>query len=264
MSQGPDVIRHVGMAVHVVVDEPTENGMNESLGIACGDGDARFVVGVRGCRGRTGSGGVRLPKAGSNWRTALGHHCSSRCRKVVPGQCSSRAWRGILPRTGFCMLPSGNSGQSIPEPWTFHRRLRESRGVRPGTCRPVPVLRPEEINCLGAGSRFLEAVEAATHHELDEVALAAALQATVAPVAERIVEEQRGSSGAWNGQQAIRLRPQRLSGIPNWRGCVLAFISPACSWSRSIKNLVPSLEKQGCPMNNLIIISFEGIVVNYL
>ena len=52
-------------------------------------------------------------------------------------------------------------------------------------------LRPEKIDCFGAGRRFLEAVEAATHHELDKVALAAALQATVAPVAERIVEEQR-------------------------------------------------------------------------
>ena len=48
----------------------------------------------------------------------------------------------------------------------------------------------QEFHGFGARGRFIEAVETAPHHEFNEVALASALQAAVAPVAQRVVEEQ--------------------------------------------------------------------------
>ena len=185
----------VRMAPAVVFHEPSVNGMDEALGVAGRNGNARFVVGLEVVEVETD---LVAFDAGEH---AVAHERFGVAAVVAEAvelrlaDAPAAAGKVLRRRRALAGRPVAVAYEAFEDFRFFAADFLDPRMFILQRIGSVGFERTQEFERLGACLGFFHAVEAAAHHELDQVAFAAALQTAVAPVTKRVVEEQRSLFG---------------------------------------------------------------------
>ena len=212
-------VRNVTVRTIGIVEDASVNGVDQPLGIARGNGDARFVVGFKIVQVEanlvafdTRHHAVADERFGV---AAVIAEAVELCLSDVPSACGEELCRrralacGPVAVTYEVFEDLGFFAADFLDPRMFILRLLVVVGFEGA----------EKVHRFGAGGGFFHAVKTATHHEFDKVALASALQAAVAPVTEGVVKEQggffRGMEGTAGNQVSAPAteRNSQLTGV---------------------------------------------------
>ena len=204
--------------VGIIEDAPV-NGVDQPLGIACGNGDARLVVSFEVIQVETDlvSFDTRHHAvADKRFGTAAIIAETVELRlSDVPSACGKELCRRRAPASGPVTVTDevledlGFFATDFLDPGMFFLRLRALVGFESS----------QKVYRFSSGGGFFHAVETAAHHEFNKVALASALQAAVTPVTQGVVKEQgcffRGMEGAACNQVSAPTaeRNSQLTGV---------------------------------------------------
>ena len=187
-------VRNVGVVRAVVVHGTPVYGVDQPLGVACGDGDARLVVNlevVEEERYLVALDARKHAVAVERFRVAA---VITETVELGLSDAPAAAFQEFCRRRALACGPVAVAHEVLE-----YARLLAANFLNPRMLVKVGLLLvfagAQEFRGLGACGLLVHTVEAAPHHEFDEIALAAALQAAVTPVTQRIVEEQRSLLG---------------------------------------------------------------------